>query len=155
MPSISIFECAATGRGVEIHHTDGKEALLPIGWAEVTLRTRTPNPERRMILRAMELITNATLSQWPPEARNDGTQRTLLERRVSAEYAAVLAATPEFLEHVATGYISMEEPEGDGAIQKIADLAGLSFGADLTDEKGAADDDTPASPTTPEPAPKA
>ncbi len=151
MPSLSIFDCAVTGRAYEHENTDGKEAPLPPGWVEVTLRTRSPNPDRQAILQTMEMITNGTLSQWPPEARNDATQRMLLARQVSAQFAAALAAAPEFLEHVSTGYISLEEQEGEDAVRKIADIAGLSLEV-LQD--GERDDEGEEDNGAPEPAPE-
>ena len=127
MPSISVFECAASGRAEEIPLSDGKAASLPPGWVEVSIKTRYENPNHDEILAAIEQIIQGSLQGWPPEARTNRAQVSLLTRQVEAQFAASLAATPEFVEQTATAYFFLGDPAGVQAVQEISSLTGISI----------------------------
>jgi hypothetical protein len=85
-------------------HEDEELGDLPVGWTEVRLRRRTPNPEYLKILAVKQLMVQQNLAEVPEADRAGAVEQIRIQ--VDAMFAALEAKTEVFLVDEEAVYIA-------------------------------------------------
>lgn len=92
------FVCAISGLAAPaLAEPFGELETLPAGWAEVAITIRAQNPRWSRIQKAKEQMVGIQLAAVPDDQRDDAT-REFIGISVDANYAAIEAATPRYID---------------------------------------------------------
>lgn len=105
------YTCAISGLTAPASEAaEGELDDLPTGWARVTVEIRNANPRWEAIQEAKAQLIAAQLGQIP-EAQREGA-KAFTAIMVDAQFAALEAATPRFLQVDHVVEVSAEELAG-------------------------------------------
>lgn len=121
------YECSLSGitsPGDMPHAEDGLDDL-PVGWFELRLSRRVPNPKWVLIQQVKEAMVSALISQYPPEVRE--AQEVAIRVQLEAQFFAMENATSPYITDVETIYLSPPESSEDvaEAIDSLRETVGL------------------------------
>lgn len=110
------FVCAISGVAAPGVEDDGEDAH-PVGWASVTIATRTENPEWKRMIEARGMIVAQQLA--PVAEKEREAARPYAEMIARASFAALEATVPRYIVEEDEVHVSA------GQLPKLLELLGL------------------------------